>query len=142
MFLRLLLLFTLIPLLELYLLIRVGTLVGVWPTVGLVFFTGVVGAYLARREGLSVLNRIRSKVRTGKTPTDELLQAAVVLVAGALLLTPGLLTDLLGFAGLIPQTRRLIAKKGWKVLKRRWLSQFQNSNTSKYDRDVDFNERE
>ena len=106
MLIRLILLFTLVPLVELGVLIKLGQIIGAWPTVGLVLLTGVVGGYLARREGFNVLNKIRNKLRRGELPAGELVDGAVVLVSGGLLLTPGILTDVVGLSGLIPLLRR------------------------------------
>ena len=104
---RLFLLFTLIPLLELSVLIKVGTVIGTLNTIMLILLTGVGGAILAKSQGLSVLSRIQEDLQLGILPTEELLNGAFVLVGGVLLLTPGLITDLLGFILLIPVTRRL-----------------------------------
>lgn len=108
MFLRLLLLFTLIPVCELALLIEIGQRFGVVPTVALVLGTGVLGAALARREGTQALHRLRASMRQGHFPGEELFDGVLILAGGLLLLTPGLLTDLLGFAALVPFGRRLI----------------------------------
>lgn len=107
---RLFLLFTLVPLLELYLLITIGGMVGPWPTVGLVIFTGALGAVLTRVEGLRVLSRVQEEWRQGRVPTEELLDGLLILIAGAVLLTPGLITDGLGFFLLISPGRRLVRK--------------------------------
>jgi len=108
MFVRLLLLFTVVPALELILLIQLGRYVGFWPTAALVLGTGVVGAWLARREGLKVFRAVSTEMAEGRMPTDHLLDGLLILVAGAVLLTPGLLTDAAGFILLAPPGRRLI----------------------------------
>lgn len=108
MFFRLLILFTVVPLLELYLLIRVGDVIGVWPTVALVVFTGALGAFLTRLEGLRVLRRVQEDFQQGRVPTAGLLDGLLVVVAGAVLLTPGLITDAVGFFLLVPPGRRLV----------------------------------
>lgn len=108
MFLRLLLLFTVVPALELFLLIQLGRHVGFWPTAALVLGTGVVGAWLARREGVKVLRAVNAEMTEGRMPTDHLLDGLLILVAGAVLLTPGLLTDMAGFVLLAPPGRRII----------------------------------
>lgn len=107
---RLALLFVLVPLVELAFLIQVGRWVGIWPTVGLVFLTGVIGALLARAEGLRTLWSFRSQLATGELPGQPLLDGLCILVGGALLLTPGFVTDIAGFSLLIPPTRHLIQK--------------------------------
>ena len=110
MFIRLLLLFTIVPLVELYLLIKLGSVVGVAPTVALVVFTGALGAWLARVQGLSVLKRLSTDFGEGRLPTDAVIDGLLILVAGAVLLTPGLLTDALGFLLLVPRSRAVVRK--------------------------------
>lgn len=110
MFLRLLLLFTVIPLVELYLLITIGGIIGVAPTIAIVICTGVLGASLARWQGLAVLRRISEETGAGRLPTDALIDGLLVLVAAAVLLTPGLLTDMAGFVLLVPVSRAAIRK--------------------------------
>ncbi len=120
MFLKLFLAFTLIPLIELYLLIKVGTAVGVLNTLLLVVFTGAAGAYLARLQGLQVMFRVRARLQQGEMPADDLLDALIILIAGIVLLTPGLLTDIAGLLLLFPVTRFWIKKKLQQKLKQ-WL---------------------
>jgi len=120
MFIRLLLLFTLVPLLELYLLIRVGEVIGIWATVGLVIGTGALGAFLTRLEGLRVLRRVQTELGQGHVPTDRLLDGLLIVIAGAVLLTPGLITDALGFFLLVPRSRRLIRKAVTSAFERRF----------------------
>jgi UPF0716 protein FxsA len=108
---RLALLFIVVPILELVLLIQLGQVVGLWPTLGLVVFTGVTGAALARLEGLRVLYRFQSELASGQLPGQALLDGISVLIGGAFLLTPGILTDLAGFALLFPLTRRWIQRR-------------------------------
>jgi UPF0716 protein FxsA len=105
---RLLLLFINVPALELILLIQIGQWVGTLPTFGLIIFTGILGAFLARRQGVQVLGRMRSEMQKGQLPTEAIFDGAIILVAGALLMTPGILTDTVGFLCLIPATRRVI----------------------------------
>jgi UPF0716 protein FxsA len=102
---RLLLLFTVVPLLELYLLIEVGSRLGAGITVVLIALTGGVGALLARMQGFKVLVRIRERLAQGRLPADELLSGGLVLAGGLLLVTPGLLTDAVGLALLLPFVR-------------------------------------
>jgi UPF0716 protein FxsA len=110
MFLRLLLLFTIVPLLELFLLVKLGTVIGIGATILLVIFTGILGAWLARWQGLGVLRRLSEEMAGGRLPTDALLDGLFILIAGAVLLTPGLITDALGFLLLIPQGRAIVRK--------------------------------
>ena len=105
MFVRLLLLFTLVPLIELYVLLRIGSRLGVAPTILLVVVTGVVGAQLARREGVRTLRQIQAQLQRGVVPTEGLVDGALILAAGLLLVTPGVLTDAVGFGLLFPLTR-------------------------------------
>lgn len=105
MFFRLLLLFTLVPLIELALLIKLGQYIGALNTILIVILTGFVGAALARSEGFGVLRRIQNELAQGQLPGDSLLEGVLILSGALLLLTPGLLTDLLGFALLLPFSR-------------------------------------
>ena len=116
MFLRLLILFTAVPLLELYLLLVTGRWLGLLPTIALVVGTGTLGAWLARSQGLTTLARVRRELAEGSVPTGALVEGLLILVAGAVLLTPGLLTDACGFLLLIPASRRRL--RDW--LKQRW----------------------
>lgn len=116
MFIRLLILFTFVPIVELYVLIEIGSLIGTLPTIALIFLTGIAGAYLARMQGFSLLSRIQNEMDQGRVPRGELIDGAMILVGGVLLLTPGFCTDLLGFSLLLPSTRMLY--KTWLV---RWL---------------------
>lgn len=116
---RLGLLFVLVPLLELILLIRIGELVGLWPTLALVVSTGAAGAILARAEGVRVLFQFQQELASGRLPGQALLDGISVLVGGAFLLTPGILTDLMGFALLIPATRRRLQRRFRAGLERR-----------------------
>jgi UPF0716 protein FxsA len=102
---RLLLLFTIVPIVELALLIRVGQWIGTLPTIGIILVTGLLGAWLARREGVRTWREVRATMARGEMPGEILLHGLLVFGGGALLLTPGVLTDLLGLALLAPQTR-------------------------------------
>ena len=119
---RLFLLFVGVPLLELFILVQVGQLVGVWPTIGLVVLTGVTGAALARLEGLRTLWKIQGDLAPGRLPGSALLDGCAILLGGALLLTPGILTDLVGFSFLLPPTRKVLLGRIRKSLERRLKS--------------------
>jgi UPF0716 protein FxsA len=108
MFPRLLLLFMLTPLVELATLIYLGTVIGALYTILIVVGTGIVGASLAWNQGLATLSKIRSSLECGTIPSSELLHGALILAGGLLLLTPGVITDIIGFVLLIPQTRFLV----------------------------------
>ena len=110
MFARLLALFVLVPAIELYLLIKLGTLIGAFETFALIVVTGLVGSYLAKSQGLSVWNRLQSKLNSGSVPGQELIDGVIILISGALLITPGVLTDIAGLLGLIPASRALIRR--------------------------------
>lgn len=101
-----LLLFTVVPVAELYLLIQLGQVIGPELTVGVVVVTGAVGVVLAKSQGMAVLNSIQDQVEMGEVPGSAILDGLFVLVGGVLLVTPGLLTDTIGFIFLIPFTRR------------------------------------
>ena len=107
---QLLLLFIVLPAAELALLIEIGRRIGTLETIALIVVTGVVGAALARSQGLRVLSRVREEMSAGQMPADSLLDAAMILVASALLVTPGVLTDAVGFLCLVPGTRRLVKR--------------------------------
>ena len=119
MFLRLLLAFTVVPLLELALLIWIGQWLGIWETIAVVVLTGVVGAALARREGVRALGRIQANMNQGILPARELVDACMILVSGLLLVTPGVLTDLVGFALLIPAVRSRVGRYARQAVRRR-----------------------
>lgn len=114
---RLLALFLIMPVVELFLLLQFEEWTDQWTggyglivTLGLILLTGVTGGYLAKREGLSVWGRLKKQLDFGGLPGRELMDGAIILVSGALLVTPGVLTDFFGLAGLFPPTRALIRK--------------------------------
>jgi UPF0716 protein FxsA len=102
---RLFLLFAIIPMIEIYLLIRIGSVLGAFNTILLVLATAFAGAYLARQQGLYTLYRIRSQLEQGLTPAEEMLDAMIIFVAGLVLLTPGFVTDTIGLLLLFPPSR-------------------------------------
>jgi UPF0716 protein FxsA len=104
-----LLFFLIVPFLEIYLLLKIGAIVGAMPTVLLVVFTAVLGAWLLRKQGLSTLQRFQRSLEQGQIPAVEMIEGPILLVGGALLLTPGFFTDILGFACLVPAARRKVA---------------------------------
>jgi len=110
MFIKLLFLFVFVPILELYILIEAGRIIGLGATLGLIFLTGVAGAWLARTQGLEILRRIQADTARGEMPAITLIDGALVLIGGLLLLTPGFFTDALGFSFLVPITRDLWRK--------------------------------
>lgn len=106
----LLILFIVLPLTELYFLIKVGGWLGALPTVLLVVFTAVLGAGLVRWQGLATLERVRAAMGRGEVPAVPMLEAATILISGVLLLLPGFVTDTLGLLGLVPPLRRAIVR--------------------------------
>lgn len=116
MLLRLFLVFSVVPVLELYVLIKVGKLIGAWETVAVLLAVSFAGAWLVRRQGFAILSRIQGELATGRLPAAEMLDGFLVLVGGVLLLTPGFLTDFLGIFFLLPGGRFIL-----KQYLRRWL---------------------
>jgi UPF0716 protein FxsA len=104
---RLFLLFAVVPLLDLWVLLRIAALVGPWGTLALIVLPSLLGAWLARREGLRVLRAWQRAIAEGRVPEEGLLSAGLVLVGGVLLITPGVLTDATGLALLVPPIRRV-----------------------------------
>lgn len=117
------LLFFVLPLIEIYLLIQVGQVIGAFPTILLVIATSVLGAYLLRQQGLSALARLQNNLRQGQLAAEEMKEGVFILLGGILLMTPGFFTDFLGLLCLLPPTRKLLmkllsrsAKRGSKVI--------------------------
>ncbi len=113
---RLLLLFIAVPAVELILLIEIGQRIGPLATIGLIIGTGIVGASLARQQGISTFARLRKDLEGGRLPAEPIVDGVLILVAAAVLITPGVLTDLFGFLLLVPACRRLVKRS----LKRRF----------------------
>jgi len=105
MFLKLFLALTLIPLIEIYLLIKIGSHLGAFNTVLIVILTALLGAWLARLEGGKTMTKVRESLNRGELPAEEMLDAMLIFVAGIVLLTPGFVTDLAGLGLLVPQIR-------------------------------------
>ncbi|MCH2025455.1 MAG: FxsA family protein [Verrucomicrobiales bacterium] len=105
MFFRLLILFISVPIIELFLLIEVGKIISWQLTVLIIFITAVIGARLTKIQGSQAIRNVQSALRVGKIPHREVLDGLMILVAGAILLTPGFLTDFIGFCLLIPKLR-------------------------------------
>jgi UPF0716 protein FxsA len=102
--------FLIVPFVEIYVLLEVGSLIGAFPTIFLVVFTAVLGAWLLRRQGFTTWQSFQNNLQQGVIPAYEMIEGPILLVGGALLLTPGFFTDFLGFACLIPSLRRKIAQ--------------------------------
>jgi len=126
MLLKLFLAFTLIPAAEIYLLIKVGSLVGALNTVLIVVLTGFTGAYLARQQGVQTMIRVHASLQQGLMPTNDLIDALLIFIAGIVLLTPGFITDAAGLLILYPPTRRIF-KQFLKHRFEQWVNK-QNMN--------------
>ncbi|WP_409177687.1 FxsA family protein [Brevibacillus fortis] len=102
--------------LELWGLITIGSWIGGWNTVVLVILTGILGAWLARQQGMQVFRMVQHQLGRGQMPTDSLIDGVLILIGGILLLLPGFVTDVIGLVFLIPYTRMII-----RYLLKRWL---------------------
>jgi UPF0716 protein FxsA len=111
----LLLLFLLVPFAELYVLIQVGHVIGALPTIAVLIAVSIVGAWLVKREGFATLARARERIDAGELPGRELVDGVLILFAGALLVSPGFLTDVVGVLLLLPPVRAALrgATVGW-----------------------------
>lgn len=119
MFGRLLLIFIGIPLIELYLFLAIGQRIGIFATIATVVLTGFLGAWLTKQQGLKTLARYQQTLSEGRLPHTEVIEGIMILAAGAVLLTPGFLTDLIGFALLIPPARAWVRNRLTNYLKTR-----------------------
>lgn len=104
------LVFLIVPFIEIYLLLQIGGIVGVLPTIILVVLTAIIGAGLLRQQGIATWQRFQDNLQKGEIPAYEMVEGPILLVGGALLLTPGFFTDVIGFACLIPPARKKIAQ--------------------------------
>lgn len=121
MFPILFLLFLVVPIVELYVIVQVAGGIGVLETIGLLIVISIVGAWLVRREGLGVLRKVQTQLAQGEMPTKQIVDGGLILFAGALMLTPGFVTDALGVLLLIPPTRIAIRQ----ILMRRFKGRIQ-----------------
>ncbi|MFZ5966447.1 MAG: FxsA family protein [Bacillota bacterium] len=128
MLLKLILLFTTVPLIELAILLKLSDEIGFGYTLALVLVTGVAGAYLAKSQGRQILFQIRYEMQHGNMPGDALINGLCVLIGGAMLLTPGIVTDTLGFILVIPGTREIFKH----YLKEKFQRMLQEGNTYFY----------
>lgn len=124
MLLKLFLCFTLIPVIELYLLIKIGAVIGGFNAILIVIATGFFGAWLARMEGMQTMLRVRSSLNQGIMPADDLIDALIILIAGIILITPGFLTDVGGLLLLWPVTR-----KQFKIILTKKFNEMQSRGT-------------
>lgn len=110
MFFKLLFLFITVPFIEVAILIKLATIIGFFPTIAITVVTAVVGAYLAKMEGLRVWLQIQDELAQGRVPTDKMIDGLMIFAGGIVLLTPGLLTDVFGLTLLFPVTRAFYKK--------------------------------
>ncbi|MTI69690.1 MAG: FxsA family protein [Firmicutes bacterium] len=127
---KLILLFTITPIVELYILFQLADVTSPLTTVGLVLITGIAGAYLAKSEGRLILSKIKLELNSGRVPGNQLLNGLCVLIGGALLLTPGIITDILGFTLVIPGTREIYKS----IIKRKFKRMIEEGNINIYFR--------
>jgi len=120
MFLRLLMLFTIVPIVELYILVKAGRHIGTMNTIAIVIVTGIAGASFAKSQGAQIFFKIHSALNAGQLPGREMLQGAMVLAGGIMLITPGFITDLVGFSLLFPLTRKFYANMTMAYFKKKF----------------------
>jgi len=116
---RLILIFIIVPLVEILLLIEIGSRIGTLNTIAIIILTGILGGFMMRQQGFTILVNIRADLSEGRMPTGELVNGALVLAGGIFLLTPGFFTDAVGFLLLIPATRGFIRKKIQLLIRRK-----------------------
>jgi UPF0716 protein FxsA len=119
MFFKLFSVFLIVPLIELYLLIKVGGMIGALNTIIIILITASLGAYMAKSQGFRVLRQIQDATNQGRMPGNELLHGLFVLIGGFALITPGLLTDAIGFSMLIPQTREIYVGIAKEIIRKK-----------------------
>jgi len=107
-----------VPLIEIALFIQVGGFIGLWPTIAIVIATALAGTALIRRQGLNTLQRAQAEMEAQRLPVRELFDGICLIFAGAMLLTPGFLTDTVGFILLVPPLRALLGRYVWRVLRK------------------------
>ncbi|WP_019026449.1 FxsA family protein [Colwellia piezophila] len=117
MFQLLFVLFIIIPIIEITVIMQVGALLGIWPTVAIVILSAWLGAKYVRQQGLATLQSVQTKMAQGEMPSGEIVTGLMILVAGVLLVTPGFVTDIFGLLLLVPNVRTAIANKVQKHIK-------------------------
>lgn len=132
MFARLLIIFIFVPLVELYILIKVGKILGTGNTILIVILTGILGATFAKSQGIGIISKIRNSLNQMKIPENELIQGLMILAGGIMLITPGFLTDLLGFSLILPFTRKFYTSLLISYLKNK-IKSGQWQHYGKYD---------
>lgn len=116
---KLFLIFAVIPVIELALLIKIGSIIGTLNTIIIVILTAIIGAYMVKLEGLGVIYRIQKNMQDGIFPAEELINGVMILIAGALLLTPGFFTDIIGFLMVFPVSRSYIKRIARRYIEKR-----------------------
>lgn len=120
--------FILVPIIEIYLFIQVGSYIGALNTILIVLTTAVLGAALLRKQGLSALQKVQSQLQRGELPATGMLEAMLLFLAGALLLTPGFFTDAIGFILMIPPIRKFLAL--WLLERSGWIVQIRTGSAA------------
>lgn len=115
-----LLLLIVVPVAEIAVILLSGNLIGIWPTIGLLLFTGVLGAYLAKKQGLDTIRKVQTQLQNGQMPGETILDGICILAGGILLLSPGFITDLMGLLLLAPPSKKVI-KKLLKYRFEKWI---------------------
>lgn len=132
MFFYLLIIFIILPIIEISIFIQVGGFVGTFNTILIIFLTAAVGVYFVRQQGFRTFLKITVELQNQQRPVQGMFEGLVILIAGILLVTPGFLTDIIGFLGLIPQTRVFLLT----VIKNLFLQRYSNAN-KQYKKDID-----
>lgn len=123
MFPVLFLLFVLVPIIEISLLIQVGSVIGTWPTIAIVILTAWLGAKFVKQQGIATLRSVQEKSARGEMPSDEIVTGFLLLVAGVVLVTPGFVTDAIGLSLLIPGVRNALIKQVQSQIKVQAMNQ-------------------
>ena len=132
MFFYLLIIFIILPIIEISIFIQVGGFVGTFNTILIIFLTAAVGVYFVRQQGLRTFQKIAVELQNQQIPVQGMFDGLVILIAGILLVTPGFLTDIIGFLGLIPQTRVFLLR----IIKNLFLQRYSNAH-KQYKKDMD-----
>lgn len=127
------LLFIIIPVIEIYLFIKVGAIIGAGNTILIIFITAIIGAAMLRSQGLQTLSKIRNSLNRFQLPARELVEGILIVIGGAFLLTPGFFTDTIGFLFLIPWTRTLLAQQAIRLFSSSFFIQTTGSYGSSSD---------
>ena len=122
--------FIVVPIIEMWLLIEVGSVIGAFNTIALVFVTAILGAALLRQQGLDTLLRVNQRIEDGGLPAAEIIEGLLLAVGGALLLTPGFVTDFIGFVCLLPWSRRWLSRQ---VIKRGVVNMMSRGGSTEFN---------